>query len=64
MRIVTRRIQGFANLNVQYAANKNRNAVRFESQNLSWDFQVVDYHCKAFAKGLKSLKFDKGILHK
>jgi len=20
----------------------------------------VDYHCKAFAKGLRSLKFDKG----
>lgn len=38
MRIVARSIQRFANLNVQYAANKNRNAVRFESQNLSWDF--------------------------
>lgn len=37
MRIVTRSVQRFA-LNVQYAANKNRNAVRFESQNLSWDF--------------------------
>lgn len=38
MRIVTRAIQGFANLNAQYVANKNKNAVRFESQNLSWDY--------------------------
>lgn len=38
MRIITRSIQGFANLNAQYALNKNKNAVRFESQNLSWDF--------------------------
>lgn len=38
MRIVARNIQRFANLNTQYAANKNRNAVRFETQNLSWDF--------------------------
>lgn len=60
MRIVTRSLQGFANLNAQYALNKNKNAVRFESQNLSWDFQVVEYHCKAFAKGLKSLNFGKG----
>lgn len=62
MRIVTRNLQKFASLNTQYAVNKNKNAVRFESQNLNWDFQVVEYHCKAFAKGLKSLKFDKGIL--
>mgnify|MGYP000199712411 FL=1 len=61
MRIVTRSIQGFANLNTQYALNKNKNAVRFEAQNLNWDFQVVDYHCKAFAKGLKSLNFGKGL---
>lgn len=60
MRIVTRNLQRFASLNTQFAANKNKNAVRFESQNLNWDFEVVEYHCKAFAKGLKSLKFDKG----
>lgn len=38
MRIVNRTIQGFAKLNAQFAANKNKNAVRFESQNLSWDY--------------------------
>lgn len=60
MRIVTRTIQGFANLNTQFVANKNKNAVRFESQNLSWDYEVAEYHCKAFAKGLKSLRFGNG----
>lgn len=29
MRLVTRSLQGFANLNAQYALNKNKNAVRF-----------------------------------
>lgn len=38
MRVIARSIQGFANLNTQLAANKNRNAVRFESQNLNWDY--------------------------
>jgi hypothetical protein len=60
MRLINRSLYKFANLNVQYAANKNKNAVRFESQNLNWDFEVVEYHCKAFAKGLKSLNFEKG----
>lgn len=57
MKIVQRSWAKFATLNTQYLANKNKNAVRFEAQNLSWDFEVADYHCKAFAKGLKSINF-------
>ena len=38
MRIISRNIQKFANLNTQFAVNKNRDAVRFESQNLNWDY--------------------------
>ena len=57
MKIVQKNWAKFATLNAQCLANKNKNAIRFEAQNLSWDFEVADYHCKAFAKGLKSIKF-------
>ena len=57
MKIVQRNWQKFASFNAQYLANKNKNAVRFEAQNLSWDFEVAEFHCKAFAKGLRSIKF-------
>jgi hypothetical protein len=29
----------FSNLNAQFLLNKSRNAVRFESQNLLWDYE-------------------------
>ena len=57
MRVVQKSIRSFGTLNAQYLANKNKNAVRFQAQNLSWDFEVLEYHSKAFAKGLRSLNF-------
>jgi hypothetical protein len=63
MTLVVRALQRFSNANAQLAVNKNRNAVRFASQNLSWDFEVAEYHCRAFAMGLRSLNFAKGTRH-
>lgn len=55
MRIINKTLHKFGNLNAQVIANKNKNSIRFEAQNLAWDYQIVDYHCKAFAKGLKQI---------
>ena len=62
MRIMNRSLHRFATLNAQALANKNKNSVRFETPNLSWDFEVVDYHCKAFGKGLKQSSFGNSKL--
>lgn len=60
MRLAVPTFYRLSALNTQFLANKNKNAVRFESQNLSWDFELVEYHSKAFAKGLQALEFGKG----
>ena len=56
MRLINKTMYQFGSLNAQMLANKNKNSVRFEAQNLAWDYEVVDYHCKAFAKGLKQIR--------
>ena len=52
----------FGALNAQYQLNKSRNAVRFEAQNIIWDYEEVNYQVNAFSKGLASLNFSKSIL--
>ncbi len=39
MKLVQKLTNNFATLNAQYLANKNRNAVRFHSQNINWNFE-------------------------
>jgi hypothetical protein len=51
----------FATLNAQYLLNKSRNAVRFESQNILWDYEEANFQALAFSKGLTSLAFQKSI---
>lgn len=60
MQTVLRLANRFASLSAQYNLNKSRNAVRFETQNLLWDFEESNYHTLAFSKGLLSLNFQKG----
>lgn len=60
MQTVLRLANRFASLSTQYNLNKSRNAVRFETQNLLWDFEESNYHTLAFSKGLLSLNFRKG----
>ncbi len=38
MRLVQRLNNTFSTLNAQFLLNKNRNAVRFQSQNTNWNF--------------------------
>ena len=38
MRFLQRLNNNFSTLKAQYLLNKNRNAVRFESQNINWNF--------------------------
>ena len=52
----------FGALNAQYQANKSRNAVRFEAQNIIWDYEEVNYQTQAFAKGLASLNIQKSTI--
>jgi hypothetical protein len=52
----------FATLNTQFLLNKSRNAVRFESQNLLWDYEESNYQSQVFAKGLASLSFKQSSL--
>lgn len=49
----------FGTLNAQFLLNKSKNAVRFESQNIIWDFEEANFQSQAFAKGLASLSFQK-----
>ena len=49
----------FGALNAQFQANKSRNAVRFEAQNIIWDYDEVNYQTQAFSKGLASLNIQK-----
>ena len=39
MKVILRDLFKFSTLNTQYNINKSRNAVRFESQNISWNFE-------------------------
>ena len=57
MRLIHKCCRTFANINTQFIANKAANAVRFESQNVNWDQEEVNYQSMAFAKGLKTLSF-------
>ena len=59
--LITRSFNRFATLNAQYIANKSRNAVRFEAQNTIWDFEELNHHTMAFAKGLSTLNFRNSI---
>ena len=52
-------MQRFGSLNAQYQLNKSKNAVRFEAQNIIWDYDEVNYQTNAFSKGLASLNFQK-----
>lgn len=52
----------FGALDAQFQLNKSRNAVRFESQNLTWDYEESNYQTQAFAKGLASLRYGSCIL--
>lgn len=38
MQLIRTFTQRFSTLNAQYLLNKNKNAVRFESQNINWNF--------------------------
>ncbi len=37
--MILKTINKFSTLNAQFLLNKSRNAVRFESQNLLWDYE-------------------------
>lgn len=60
MQRVLRLTHRFGSINAQYQINKSRNAVRFEAQNLLWDYNETNYHTTAFSKGLASLQFQAG----
>jgi hypothetical protein len=60
MQKVLRLSHRFGSLNAQFQLNKARNAVRFEAQNLLWDYEETNYHAQAFTKGLASLRFQAG----
>jgi hypothetical protein len=60
MKAVLRNLNKFGTLNAQYLLNKSRNAVRFESQNIIWDYEESNFQALAFSKGLTSLAFQKG----
>jgi hypothetical protein len=60
MQKVLRLSHRFGSLNAQFQLNKARNAVRFEAQNLLWDYEETNYHAQAFTKGLASLQFQAG----
>jgi hypothetical protein len=64
MQFALKSIKNFANLNAQLLANKSKNAVRFESQNIIWDFEELNYQANALAKGLLSIKHKKSKKHK
>jgi hypothetical protein len=57
MKIIQKISNNFTTLNAQYLINKNRNAMRFEAQNISWNFDEVNYQASALIKGLTSMKF-------
>lgn len=57
MQTILRSRRYFASLNAQFLANRMRNAVRFESQNIAWDHEELNFQSTAFAKGLASLDF-------
>lgn len=38
MLMIHRCMRQFATINAQYLANPTKNAVRFESQNVNWDY--------------------------
>lgn len=59
MNTLLRSFSRFGTLNAQFLINKSRNAVRFEAQNITWDFEEVSFQTQAFAKGLASLSFQK-----
>jgi hypothetical protein len=59
MNTLLRSFNRFGTLNAQFLLNKSKNAIRFESQNLTWDFEEANYQSQAFAKGLASLSFQK-----
>jgi hypothetical protein len=59
MNNIIRAFYRFGSLNTQFLRNKSKNAVRFESQNIIWDFEEVNYQSTAFSKGLLSLNFQK-----
>jgi hypothetical protein len=61
MRLIQKSLNKFATLNAQFLLNKNKNAVRFESQNINWDFEEVNYQAVALAKGLAALSYQKSI---
>lgn len=56
---LVRNFNKFGSLNAQAVANKSKNAVRFESQNVLWDHEEVNYQSVALAKGLTSLALGK-----
>lgn len=57
--MILKTINKFSTINAQFLLNKSRNAVRFESQNLLWDYEESNYQTQAFTKGLASLSFKK-----
>jgi hypothetical protein len=59
MNTLLRNINRFGSLNAQFLINRSRNAVRFETQNLLWDYEEANYQSVAFAKGLASLAFQQ-----
>lgn len=62
--MILRTINKFSTLNAQFLINKSRNAVRFESQNLLWDYEESNYQTQAFTKGFASLSFKKSKFYK
>lgn len=61
MKTALKLFQRFATLNSQALINKARNAVRFEAQNIYWDYEEASYQTQAFAKGLASLDFQPSM---
>jgi hypothetical protein len=59
MNTILRNFSRFATLNAQFLLNKSKNAIRFEAQNIIWDFEEANYQSQAFSKGLASLAFQK-----
>ena len=57
MQAILRNKYFLAALNTQFRANRMKNAVRFESQNVSWDHEELNFQSVAFSKGLASLDF-------
>ncbi len=54
---LTRIVRSFGQLHAQFQSNKLRNAVRFENQDIDWDYEQVHYYTQALSKGLNQFAF-------